>query len=321
MQVIPSNLLSILVSPLTLQVFLNGDCSQYSYGYPNLLNGDTMIGINPDRRFQYLGCSGALVGDILKNQVPKMQTSRAILISAGGNDAHLSTILNYCVYQWFTLWPWTCDGEIASAKAEIQSQQYSDNLKALLNGVKDKLEDSFSRIYWPGYVKFFDVRTNECDEVTWSFTRNFGYREYLTQARRSAMNELVDLTNGVIKQVCAETDRCVYVDNEATTENYEARYCEPGVNEKYWGGSPDGWNRIETFFYEWSTTKDDDAQQGSGPDQLSRRDNATATFVTPNNNTFEGAIANWVKLGITSGTMNLTGPKPPEITTQGLPDW
>jgi hypothetical protein len=65
------------------------------------------------------------------------------------------------------------------------------------------------------------------------------------------MNELVDLTNSKIKSACDATPQCVYVDNEPLAEEFLGRYCEPGVNEKYWGGSPSGWNREQTFFYEW----------------------------------------------------------------------
>ena len=77
---------------------LNTDCYQYSYGYPNLLNANDMIGINPDCKFQYFGCPGVLISDIRDKQVPKINKAQLVTISAGGNDAHLAAILNYCVY-------------------------------------------------------------------------------------------------------------------------------------------------------------------------------------------------------------------------------
>lgn len=77
---------------------VNRDCYQYSYGYPNLVNMDRMFGVNPNRHFQYLGCSGALVNDIRDRQIFKMQKSEVVPPSAGGNDANLANILNYCVY-------------------------------------------------------------------------------------------------------------------------------------------------------------------------------------------------------------------------------
>ena len=72
-----------------------GYCYQYSQGYPNILNADELMGYNPNRKFQYLGCSGALVPEIIKNQVPLLKSPQIVTISAGGNDAELATILNY----------------------------------------------------------------------------------------------------------------------------------------------------------------------------------------------------------------------------------
>lgn len=163
---------------------LNTDCYQYSTGYPNLVNMDDMIALNPSRHFQYLGCSGALVNKIKDNQVPKMQKSQAVMLSAGGNDAHLAVILNYCVYQWSSKWFWTCDGELDSGEKEVNSDDYANGLKSMLQAIEAKLVDANSRIYWAGYMKFFDDSTKDCDDVTWAFTRNYGFRQYLTQARR-----------------------------------------------------------------------------------------------------------------------------------------
>jgi len=83
---------------------INPDCYQYSYGYPNLVNMDDMMALNPSRHFQYLGCSGALALSIKDDQISKTQRSQAVMVSAGGNDAHLAVILNYCVYQWSAKW-------------------------------------------------------------------------------------------------------------------------------------------------------------------------------------------------------------------------
>ena len=163
---------------------LNTDCYQYSYGYPNLLNSYDMIGINPNRVFQYLGCSGALVPAIRDNQVPKMSNSQLVTLSAGGNDANIATILNYCVYQWSTWWFWSCDGELAKANTTIAAQQYTDDLTSLIQAIAAKLQDSSSRVYWIAYTRPWNTTSNDCDSVTWAFTRNLGFRQYLTQARR-----------------------------------------------------------------------------------------------------------------------------------------
>jgi hypothetical protein len=142
------------------------------------------MGDNARRHFQYLACSGATAPEILSKQVPKMQKSHLVTLHAGGNDAHLATILNYCVYQWATFWGWSCSGELQSAADEINSQGFSDNLKALLSGIDANLIDDHSRVYWIGYEKFWNADTPACDKVTWSFSGNIGFRQFLTQANR-----------------------------------------------------------------------------------------------------------------------------------------
>ena len=113
-----------------------------------------------------------------------MQQSQAVTLTAGGNDAHLSTLLNYCVYQWATGWFWSCDGELDKAEKEVQSDDYIKDMKDLLTAVEGKLVDGNSRIYYAGYMKFFDTTTKDCDSVTWAFSRNYLFRQFLTQARR-----------------------------------------------------------------------------------------------------------------------------------------
>ena len=163
---------------------LNSDCYQYSYGFSNIVNMDGLFGENAVRHFQYLGCSGAKVPEIKDKHVPKMQKSQAVTLTAGGNDAHLATLLNYCVYQWATAWLWTCDGELDKAEKEVQGDAYLKDMKDLLIAIEGKLQDDNSRIYWAGYMRFFDTSTKECDDVTWAFSRNYGFRQFLTQARR-----------------------------------------------------------------------------------------------------------------------------------------
>ena len=178
---------------ISSKVQLNTKCKQYSYGYPNLLNANEMIGENANRKMQYLGCSGAVTTDILKNQIPLMDTAQLVTISTGGNDAHLATILNYCIYEWATK-PWSnCDKELRKAFDEVNSEQYTKNFQDLMAAVTPKLADETSRIYWTGYERFFDDTTNQCDRVTWSFAYKLGFRQYLKQARRYVVLPAVDL--------------------------------------------------------------------------------------------------------------------------------
>jgi lysophospholipase L1-like esterase len=165
------------------QIELNTACSQYSYGYPNQINTDDNLGANPNRKFQYLGCSGALVSDVLQKQVPKLNSPQLVTVSAGGNDADLSTILNYCVYQWAAFRFWSCERILSDAKNKIESADFSKNIDNLLGAIKGKLRDNDSRIYYTGYSKFWDTTDTACDKVSWSIARLSGY-QYLTQDRR-----------------------------------------------------------------------------------------------------------------------------------------
>lgn len=146
-----------------------------------------MIGVNPKRNFQYLGCSGAKAPDIMKYQVPKMKQAQLVTLSAGGNDAHLASILNWCVYQWFTsrFFFWTsCDAELKGGNDAVDSSQYTTDLKNLMAAIRPKLSGATSRIYWVGYEKFWDTTTKDCDSVSWSFYKISWSAAYLTQARR-----------------------------------------------------------------------------------------------------------------------------------------
>lgn len=105
------------------------------------------------RHLQYLACSGAKVPDIIKNQVSKLKSPQMVTLTAGGNNADLLTILNYCVYMWLTQWWWTCDwynSVLSSSRDLVNDKQYSQNLKDLLTAIKPKLQGPNSRIFWVG---------------------------------------------------------------------------------------------------------------------------------------------------------------------------
>lgn len=110
-----------------------------------------------------------------------------VTVTAGGNDADFASVLNYCVYMWFTQWWWTCDwynSVLGSSRALIDDKQYSKNMEDLLTAIKAKMQGPNSRIFWVGYTKYFDTSTKECDAVTWSLYINARFRQFLTQDRR-----------------------------------------------------------------------------------------------------------------------------------------
>ncbi|KAI4121297.1 MAG: hypothetical protein LQ338_006444 [Usnochroma carphineum] len=154
---------------------------------------------------------------------------------------------------------------------------------------------------------------------------------------RTRFNDLTDLVNQKCQDACKTVDRCVYVDSEPAVDENQGRYCMPGINENYYGGidSPvDGWNRERTIFYEWSTTKDDDEDGEKAIDQPEKRgedEQRGESFIsletrsdTPgplNNDTFEGAIGNWIIQGTKDGSLNVSAAQFGDVNAQGLPDW
>lgn len=49
-------------------------CSRYDHSYPALINNDARMGQNSNQKFQFLSCSGALSTDVLKKQVPSLDS-------------------------------------------------------------------------------------------------------------------------------------------------------------------------------------------------------------------------------------------------------
>ncbi|GAM42228.1 ankyrin repeat-containing protein [Talaromyces pinophilus] len=213
-------------------------------------------------------------------------------------DISTSGILNHASKPGFAR---GCDQQLQDARDKVNSPDYVQGLTDLINAVKSKMDDPSNRIYWVGYNKFFDTRTRDCDDVTWAIPR-LGSYQYLTLERRQAMNDLVDLVHEKIKAVVqAAGSQVVFVDWQADTDTLGGRYCEPGVDEhwdysKHIGASME---REETVFYEWGTTKDNNLPGESDHDKLKRRQDITAPLNTQAaNDTFEGAIANYVQQGI-----------------------
>ena len=151
-----------------------------------------MLGSNGNRVLEYLGCSGAKVPDIKDKQVPMMSEAQLVTLSAGGNDALLSDILNYCIFGWWTPYPyvpwiWNCQKQLDLAKKTIADDDYQNNLNSLVDAIKPKLSGDTSRLYWVGYEHFWSTETDECDKVTWSLSKNLGNRQFLTLDHRSVM--------------------------------------------------------------------------------------------------------------------------------------
>ncbi|EEP82612.1 predicted protein [Uncinocarpus reesii 1704] len=214
-------------------------CSRYDHAYPYLINNDPRLGDLKNRKFQFKSCSGAKSDDVLKKQIPSIDSGQqAILLSVGGNDVELVNILNQCIYQWGVVnkaqvaiakaealkksqsddgkFDWAksfdwdalgrgCQGQLDHTQSLINSKAFSDKIDSVLKAAKAKLAKD-GMIYVTGYGKFFGEKlTSECDKVSWS---TWIYKSYnifqpeakLTKANRKKMNDLVDSVNNKLKE-------------------------------------------------------------------------------------------------------------------------
>jgi lysophospholipase L1-like esterase len=120
------------------------------------------------REFRSLACSGYTSTQIKENQVPLLtdKSQQLITLSAGGNDANVSHIIDACVYQ---ITPGValsdkCD-EALEETADIINRNLGDSLDDLYNALKPKLADG-AKIFHTGYARYWNADTDQCDDVT-----------------------------------------------------------------------------------------------------------------------------------------------------------
>ncbi|KAL6864240.1 SGNH hydrolase-type esterase domain-containing protein [Trichoderma novae-zelandiae] len=240
-------------------------CSRYDNAYPYLINEDGRLGDASTRKFQFESCSGAVTADVIDKQIPRIDSDQqVILLSAGGNDAELVTILNQCIFQWAVLdktqvaiaklsaldknfawardYDWDslgrgCEGQMDRSLTMINSGLFSARLDSLLNSAKKKLAPD-GMIYYTGYAKFFaEDMSPACDKVTWTTwiykaVNVFQKEQYLTTAHRKRMNALVDAMNAKLADAVKRAGpQVTFVNYDQYVGKWGGRYCEAGVNE------------------------------------------------------------------------------------------
>ncbi len=173
-------------------------CSRYDMAYGQLIDNDESLGTNPSRKFNYLACAGHTTKNILDEQVNKLSDKQMMItISAGGNDVGFGDLVEDCIFQYTS--GFDCNKQLKTTRDLIQGAEFARDLDELIQATRKKLAYPNSRIFWTAYAKYFDTTTKECDTVTWASWVAWGTREILTQARRTQLNDLVDLLNGKIE--------------------------------------------------------------------------------------------------------------------------
>ena len=148
------------------------------------------------------------------------------------------------------------------------------------------------RRYYTGYAQFFDATTNDCDSVSWHIWLGLFTRQYLTQANRQRMNDLVISVNSKISAAVQRAgDQVVFIEYDDYVGFLGGRYCLPGVNEDKGQGA----NRGFLFFYESKTVDTPFMPPNDDPysDELRRRNTSPST-VAPVNTT-DGQLGSWMQ--------------------------
>jgi len=183
-------------------------------------------------KFKHLACGGLTSAVILRDQVPYIGDSELVTLTASGNDVNFFVVLNECVYHWSPAIG--CEAQLVKAREIIETSALQ-NLENIISGAVQHLQPGALFIV-TGYAKFFNEKTDYCDNTTFSQTRPL---EYLTKKKRRELNQLVMMLNDVIKAT-AKLHGAVYVDIDHAFEGH--RFCEPGVQE------PD-LERTDTWFF------------------------------------------------------------------------
>lgn len=179
---------------------------------------------------------GAVTSGVLEQAQRLSGGQDAITISVGGNDVDFVSLLNHCVYTFFSRGK--CDEQIAATERLID--ELPEKLALVYDEAVSKLSDQ-GTIYVTGYAHFFDDTTNECDEVSlnvWGGVIGVAldFQQYLTVERRRQMNSLVDKLNdktaeAIKAAVDKHGDKFEQVLYDYYFGEFEGRFCMPGVHE------------------------------------------------------------------------------------------
>ncbi|KIW66135.1 hypothetical protein PV04_08337 [Phialophora macrospora] len=206
-------------------------CGRYSDAYPIQVANNSLMNIE-STKFKHLACGGLTSAVILRDQVPYIGDSELVTLTASGNDVNFFVVLNECVYHWSPAIG--CEAQLVKAREIIETSALQ-NLENIISGAVQHLQPGAMFIV-TGYARFFNEKTDYCNNITFSQTRPL---DYLTKAKRRELNQLVMMLNDVIRAT-ALLHGAVYVDIDRAFEGH--RFCEPGVKE------PD-LDRADTWFF------------------------------------------------------------------------
>lgn len=238
-------------------------CSRYDRAYGKVLN--RAFGSAVDN-FQFVACSGDRTEDIYK-QIQDMEGELDLVImTAGGNDLCLASMISSCVF--FKHTDDECEEVISIAQSNIDTI-LKDNIKQVIEALDDKMNKD-SIVVINGYAQFFNTdKDDDCGGQDWTLFPLEGTALPLTLARRKKFNDLVVQINSAIKDVVEDIASSSNTKFTIGFSNWDpwvysgvsGQFCDPSSTGEY----PDS-KQEDLQFFKGNTMPED----GSG--ELKRRD-------------------------------------------------
>ncbi|PKY00153.1 SGNH hydrolase [Aspergillus campestris IBT 28561] len=208
-------------------------CSRYDQSYPVILN--RMIGPGV-KSFSFKACSGARTADI-KEQIRNLDKNMdLVVLTAGGNDLCLSSIISRCIL--LPLTQGRCHEIISKARDSI-TRVLVPNVQELLQELEPKMNTD-GVVIFVLYAQFFSVENEDCAKYhDWTFggLRREGFK--LSTGRRREFNDLVvDVNNALtnLAEQFRQEDHGFYFRTanwDKFVGDYKGRFCEPGSSGVY----------------------------------------------------------------------------------------
>ncbi|KAJ5561370.1 esterase family protein [Penicillium sp. DV-2018c] len=210
-------------------------CSRYDTSYPMILK-DSLGSAG----FHFAACSGDRTGNIYQQIQSLDGDLDLVVMTAGGNDLCLSTLILKCVFS-----PYNEDScnDVLDIAQDNLDQIMEDNFKLLLDALDDKMAKD-SIVVFNGYAQFFNTENEDCAEnedwTLWTPPNN-PTPMTMTVKRRKRFNDLVVQLNDIIRKVvndARKSDKYKYKIGFSNWDPWPSKYvrgqyCDPSSSGSY----------------------------------------------------------------------------------------
>ncbi|KAL7929518.1 SGNH hydrolase-type esterase domain-containing protein, partial [Trichoderma chlorosporum] len=199
-------------------------CSRYDGSYAAMMSRQF-----PNmKNFYNLACSGAKSPDIMA-QIEQLPNGLDLAVmTAGGNDLCLSTILSRCILSNVASQS-GCNDAVKLAQGGLDTF-FEDNVEALIQALDAKMNPN-GIIVVLSYAQFFDANTDACTREEWTLLDHTSLP--LSPQLRAQMNSLVLQTNAGISAAVSKASSSIpshiaFANWDDWPAAVNGRFCEEG---------------------------------------------------------------------------------------------